>query len=219
MNKLQQVLSGQKILEEVDSPINGHLVVKRDLAWGTYIQANGVTQSGGVAELVWRSTLRKVKGKRQEVKDCLILGLGGGSIAKIVRKNWPSAKITGVEIDPIMVELGNRHLALGNRKVEIVISDAYKFCKSSAQSLVPSAFDLICVDLYCGDKYPKKFESLDYIQLVRTVLANAGMAVFNRLYYGEKRKEAVKFGNKLEKVFSNVEWFYPEANLMFICRS
>ena len=31
------------------------------------------------------------------------------------------------------------------------------------------------------------------------------------------RTEAVKFGNKLEKIFSKVDWFYPQANLMFIC--
>ena len=61
MGKLENFLSGAKILEEVKSPINGKLTVMRDLAWGVHIQADGITQSGGVAEKVWNSSLKKVK--------------------------------------------------------------------------------------------------------------------------------------------------------------
>ena len=88
---------------------------------------------------------------------------------------------------------------------------------SHVQVHLKKKFDLILVDLYVGDEFPKKFETKNYIQRIRSVLAHNGIAIFNRLYYGEKRSQAMRFGNKLEKMFKNVEYFYPEANLMFIC--
>ncbi|OGM05772.1 hypothetical protein A2125_01140 [Candidatus Woesebacteria bacterium GWB1_43_5] len=227
MNKIIDFLSGTKVLAEMDSPINGHIVVKRDLAWGTYIQASGLTQSGGVVYAAWKSVLRKIRNSNIEIRNCITLGLGGGSIAKIVRKNWPKAKITGVEIDPIMVELGKRYIGLDKSGVKIVIGDAYKYITQISNvktqkhnsKLKAEKFDLVCIDLYCGDKFPKKFGDKDFLRLVLGLLTPGGIAVFNRLYYGEKRPEAVKFGNKLEKFFARVEWFYPEANLMFLCSS
>mgnify|MGYP001587547899 CR=1 FL=1 len=208
-------LLGTEILEERTSPINGKIKVVKSLGFGTYIQVNNLTQSGGVIEDIWRSTLRTINKQLPTINNCLILGLGGGTAAKLVRKFWPEAKITGVDIDPIMVELGTRHLGLGNSKVKTIIGDAYQYSlKHKAKS---EKFDLVLVDLYIGYKFPRRFETQNYIHLVRNILSRSGIAVFNRLYYGEKRPEAMKFGKKLEKVFSKVEYFYPEANVMFIC--
>ena len=60
MSKLLDFLSGTQILEEIDSPINGQLTVVRDLAWGVHIKGGGLTQSGGVAKLVWLASLKEI---------------------------------------------------------------------------------------------------------------------------------------------------------------
>jgi spermidine synthase len=214
---------GTKILEERESKYNGSLKVTKSLGFGTYIQAGGLTQSGGIVETIWKSTIKKVKSDKQSlpfdgklmVKSCLVIGLGGGTVVKLVKKNWPEVEIMGIDIDPIIVELGEKYLGLGQVDVEIKIGDALELVKRL--KMKGERFDLIVVDLYNGDKYPEKFETENYIQLVKTVLSNSGTAIFNRLYYGDKRPQAVKFGNKLKKIFSKVEWFYPEANLMLIC--
>jgi spermidine synthase len=129
-------------------------------------------------------------------------------VAKLIKKYWPDAKVTGVEIDPLMIELGTRYLALGTSKTKVVIDDAYEFIKKNRE-----IFDLVIVDLYFGDEFPKKFEEDKFLKK----LTKTKLVIFNRLYFGEKRKEAAKFGNKLEKIFDKVEWFYPQANLVFIC--
>jgi len=214
---------GTEILEERESKYNGSLKVTKSLGFGTYIQAGGLTQSGGIVETIWKSTIKKVKSDKQSlpfdgklmVKSCLVIGLGGGTVVKLVKKNWPEVEIMGIDIDPIIVELGEKYLGLGQVDVEIKIGDALELVKRL--KMKGERFDLIVVDLYNGDKYPEKFETENYIQLVKTVLSNSGTAIFNRLYYGDKRPQAVKFGNKLKKIFSKVEWFYPEANLMLIC--
>jgi spermidine synthase len=214
MLKFSSLLSGIGVLEERKSKFNGDIKVVKSLGYGVLIQANGLTQSGGIVETIWKQTIRKVKSQKSKIKNCLILGLGGGTVVKLIRKSWPEVEITGVDIDPTMIELGKKYLKLDDYKIKIVIADAFKFTMNKS---LKTEYDLIIVDLYQGDQFPKKFETENYIQLVRTVLSSGGVTVFNRLYYGEKRPQAVKFGNKLKKVFKNVEWYYPEANLMFIC--
>lgn len=206
---------GTKILEETTLKYNGHIRVVRTLGLGTYIQVEGLTQSGGVVEDIWRDTLKKLQNsKHPKLQTCLILGLGGGSAAKWVRNLWPKAKITGVEIDPVMVELGTKHLGLGNNNVVIIIADAYEYL-----SKIKNNFELILVDVYQGDEVPKKFESLKFLNNLKNHISEKGIVVFNRLYFGERRPEAMKFGKKLEKLFSKVDYFHPEANLMLICRT
>lgn len=198
---------GTRILEERTSRYNGKIQVVRSLGFGTYVQVEGLTQSGGVVYGIWQSVFRKIKKQKLNIKNCLILGLGGGSAAKLVRKYWPEAKITGVEIDSVMVELGIRYLGLGDSRIKTIIGNAFNYPLSAVR------YDLVIVDLYCGDRFPGKFETEKFLKK----LTKNRLVLFSRLYFGEKRKEAVKFGSKLEKIFKKVEWFYPQANLMLFC--
>ncbi len=203
-------LLGTKILEKRKSKFNGEIKVIRNLAFGTFIQAGGITQSGGIIENIWKPTLKKIRNQSLVINNCLILGLGGGSAAKLIRKFWPKAEITGIDIDPVMIELGKKYLGLNKVKTEI--NDAYDFIVHSTKYGV-HRYDLVLVDIYQGREFPKKFEEENFFKL----LTKFNIVVFNRLYYGEKRPEAMKFGEKLEKIFPKVERFFPEANLMFIC--
>lgn len=222
MSKLTDFLSGYQKLEEINSPVNGKLVVEKDLAFGISIKANGLTQSGGIIKSIWNKPLVKISNSTTksvtllEIRNSLILGLGGGTIAQLIRKYWPDSKITGVDIDPVIVNLGKKYLNLDKYKVDIVTNDAIKFCSQSNNEL--TNYELICVDLYQGDKYPEKFESDKFLKSILKLLTNDGVAIFNRLYYGDKRPLAMKFLKKLEKIFPEVQVVYPEANVMFVCK-
>jgi len=189
---------GTKILETRRSKYNGDVKVLKTWGMGTYIQCNGLTQSGGIVEQIWKSTLKKIKSN--DFNKILILGLGGGTLAKLLRKKYPSAKITGVEIDPIMIELGKKYLRLDDFNVDIKIQDA--------DSFKLKGYDLVIIDTYLGDKY---------VDLFNKDLLESKVVVFNRLFYGNKKKEALKFGKKLERLFKKVDVYYPTANLMYIC--
>lgn len=212
---------GTKVLEERKSKFNGNVRVVKTFGTGTYIQANGLTQSGGIVESIWRSTLRKILNSKFLIHNSLILGLGGGTVANLIRRFWPESKITGVEIDPLMIELGKKYLDLDKQGVLIVDSDAFDFFYNSNPSgptdTSNQKFDLIIVDLYLGDKFPKKFETKNYIQLVRINLASGGVAVFNRLSYGNKKRKADAFEQTLKTVFTKVDVVRPVANLMYFC--
>jgi spermidine synthase len=218
MSRAADFLSGIKVLEEIESPINGKIQVVKSLAFGTYIQVEGLTQSGGVMYGVWKTTLKKLSHQSLIINHCLILGLGGGDAARLVRKYWPEAKITGIELDPIMVEMGKKYLKLDEVGADVAIEDAEKFLLTISHQPSSINYDLILVDLYVGYGVPKKFDTKEFAQLVKKLLTPEGLSVFNRLYSGEKRKEAEVFHRKLIQAFSKVRPIYPEANVMFVCK-
>jgi spermidine synthase len=170
-----------------------------------------------MAKKVWKTSLKRVRSQGLKVRKCLILGLGGGSIVKLVDKLWPKASVVGVDIDPIIVELGKRYLGLEESRIEVVINDACEFIKDQVSKTKRQKCDLICVDLYVGDTYPAKFETNWFLGSIKSLLSENGIAIFNRLYYDEKKKLADQFENKLRKVFAKTERVYPEANVMFLC--
>lgn len=218
------IFDGIKVLEEKESKFNGKVTVIKSFAWGTYIQVDGLTQSGGVVKDVWKSTLKRIRKSQLAIRNCLILGLGGGTVAQLVKKYWPEVKITGVDIDPVIVEMGNKYLGLNKLNIDIKIEDANKFLIQSSKvknqkdnSKFKSKYDLIVVDMYKGYEVPEKFLDEKFMHIIEKLLLKNSIAVFNRLYFGEKRKIAMKFGEKLQKIFPKVDYFFPEANLMFIC--
>ena len=203
---------GTTILEERESKYNGHLRVLHTWGMGNYIQAEGLTQSGGIVESIWKSTVKQLSHQPLTINNCLILGLGGGTLAKLLRKKYPNAKITGVEIDSIMIELGKKYLDLNKYDVDIKIADAFEKIQKLQKS--KTQYDLVVLDTYNGNNFPIEFESDEFLQKLTKFKA----VIINRLYFGDKRPNTVRFGNKLEKIFKKVIWFYPEANLMFICQ-
>jgi len=209
--KILNVLSGTRILDEKTSKYNGTLKVIRDYTWGTYIVAGGLTQSGGIINGIWKGALRKIWREKPEVKNCLILGLGGGTSARLVHANWKEAKIIGVDIDSVIVDLGRKYLRLDESNVKIQIGDALKFVENSKEK-----FDLILVDLYVGDKFPVEFEREEFVKKIKKITNKNGIVVFNRVL-GKDKGKVEKFGDMLEKVFERRENIMPEANLLLIC--
>lgn len=209
-----------KVLEKVNSDINGEITVTKAFPWGTFISVGGITQSGGILTSIWKQTLQKVKKDRKfSPKRILILGLGGGSLVQICKKYYPKSYVTGVDIDAKMVDLGKKYLGLDDNSLKIIFEDATSFIKETIKS--KEKYDLILVDIYLGGKYPEKFRKGTFLSDLGKVLSENGYCVLNHLYSSDLdvRKEARTFGETLEKYFEEVTYYYPQANLMFICRS
>lgn len=78
-------------------------------------------------------------------RSALILGLGGGSAARIVRAIAPSARIVGVELDRDVVAAARRHFDLDALGIEIVCDDA-----RSVLARERRRFDLVIEDVFVG---------------------------------------------------------------------
>jgi spermidine synthase len=203
---------GPKITEEVDSKYSGRLKVIS--AWGyKYIATGTLTQSGGLVNDVWKPVLKKIKNRNTKIKKVLILGLAGGTIAGIMSDIFHPEIITGVEIDPVMIDLGKKYLKLDKiPNLEIIIDDANSFILHLPLHL---HFDCILVDMYIGDRLP----DFVYDEKFLKKLGRLGkLVIFNHLFYDAiKRKQAGQLVERLKHIFPDVQLVRKLTNLLIIC--
>ena len=102
----------------------------------------GSEATGSVWDAIAAGVLALPPGRRRRV---LLLGLGGGSAARIVRALAPKAHITGVEIDPDVVKLARRWFDLDALGVETVVADAREFVARTRKH-----YDAILEDCFVG---------------------------------------------------------------------
>jgi len=78
-------------------------------------------------------------------RSLLLLGLGGGSAARLARALAPRARVVGVEIDPEVVRLARRHFDLDSLGLEVVVADAQHYLARARRR-----FDVILEDVFVG---------------------------------------------------------------------
>lgn len=199
-----------QILEIVKSKYSGEIKVIRSFG-DTYISTGYLTQSGGLVKDVWKPVLKTLHSQLSTFNSVLILGLAGGTVARMLNKAFPGAQITGVEIDPTMIALGKKYLGLDNiPNLKIVIADAKSYLISHN-----SYFDLILVDLYLGDLLPEFVYSPEFID---KILKLGRIVVINHLFYDNAKKTtAGKLVKYLESRGTLVKLIRVLTNLMVIC--
>ena len=152
------------------------------------------------AHKVWGWLARFPLAKRKD-SSVLILGLGGGTVARILAETLKPKKITGVEIDPVVVEIGQRFFDFKKiRNLQLVVADARESVKKDN-----SVYDFIVVDTYQGDKFPSSLESKAFLTKLKSLLAQSGVLVFNRIFLSHRPAPRLSFIRRLESVFSKVQ--------------
>ena len=76
----------------------------------------------------------------------LILGLGGGSIARLARALAPRAEILGIELDAEVVRLARKHLELDALGIDVEIADAFEWIQKAR-----GTYDVILEDVFVGE--------------------------------------------------------------------
>ena len=118
--------------------------------------------------------------------------------------------------DPLTSKYSDYALWMKNtlkyNKQTIGNSGSYKFIDGGEK------YDLILVDMYVEDNIPEKFTTPAFYDMTKKLLEKDGVTVFNRLYYGEKRKQSDKAHKDLKRIYPEIATVFPEANIMFICQ-
>lgn len=110
-------------------------------------------------------------------KRVLLLGLGAGTIPMLHQKLNPALDITGVEIDPVIVDLGQKYFRMGESKniSRLVIEDARPFLAREN-----SRYDLVEVDLFWGGaEIPFYLATKEFFELTREHLRPGGLLAMN----------------------------------------
>lgn len=125
----------------------------------------------------------------------LMVGLGGGSLAKFVYHRMPEAEIEVLEINPDVVSIARRFFqvpASGGR-FTIRVCDAAEFVARKGP-----AFDAILVDGYDGDSLAESLSTRAFFADCRQRLQEGGVLVVN-LWGSDRRFN--EYVERIEKAF------------------
>ncbi len=207
LNQLLAYLGRPNLIYKTYSAYNGEIKVF-SLFGRRFISVDNLTQSGPIVEWLWRLALKEVK----TASSCLVLGVAGGSVIKVLRQKFPSCQITGVEIDKKMTEIGNQYFNLNQHQAEIVIDDAFHFVKKNKK-----CYDLICIDLLIGRQTPKKLTKKSFFLNIKRLLTKNGLVIINTLRL-KNQPENQKLIDLLTRLFSQVRVKRPLVNTLIFLR-
>lgn len=197
-------------VEEFESKFSGKLVIKQIYPWKKEycISTDRVTQSGSIVKDIWEPIIKKYGRKN---KNWLLLGVAGGTVLQLITKHKSPSKLTGVEIDPVMIEVGLKYFGLKDiPKLELVTQDAYKYVLQTEEK-----YDFALIDMYFRDQLPNFVYDSEFTDSLKKI---SQTVIFNHLYYLPEHYESVKqFVEQLGKKFSNVRLQRQNLNIFIIC--
>lgn len=86
--------------------------------------------------------IRLIIAKQKKMAKILILGGGGGSVAKTISEQFPRTEITAVEISQEIIEIAKRYFIKNNPRIHFLKEDAFSFLRKNSES-----FDFILLDV------------------------------------------------------------------------
>jgi len=104
---------------------------------------------------------------------CLI-GLAGGTTARQYSAVFGALPIDGVEIDPAIIEVGQRFFDLNLPNLRIVAEDGRYYLAHTR-----NCYDVIIVDAYCPPYIPFQLTTLEFFRQVQAHLTADGVVAMN----------------------------------------
>ena len=128
-------------------------------------------------------------------RHVLMIGLGGGSLAKFIHHHMPSVHVQAVEVNPRVVTIARQsfHLPPDGPKFEVVVSDGAEYLKQHTMRR-----DVLLVDGYDADSHAEELASVAFYESCRARLKRQGVLVVN-LWGGDKEFHVLL--QRIEKVF------------------
>jgi len=133
-----------------------------------------------------------------ESENALILGLGAGTTARSFSAAFPNISLDGVEIDPLVVEIGKKYFDMNRCDVNVILSDGRFFVKTTKKT-----YDIIILDTYKDASIPYHMTTVDFFKEVKTTLKPNGVLSINVLDI-PNTKIIESIGNTVSRVFPSV---------------
>ncbi len=201
-------------VEELSSEHNEHLKVV--LHRGRYkLITDGAIYSFGDLYTNYRQSFERLDWANHQVKSCLILGLGMASIPDMLASRFKrNLEFTAVEIDEAVTSLAYRYVLSPKKiKVQVFTADAGSFLEWHE-----GKYDMICSDVFVGDRIPEQLETEEALTAIRDLLNPGGILLYNRLSrYKPDIAKNLKFRDEVFlKVFPDGGFLDVGGNWMFV---
>ncbi|MCC6534965.1 MAG: methyltransferase domain-containing protein [Burkholderiales bacterium] len=109
-------------------------------------------------------------------RDVVMIGLGGGSLAKWVYRHLPRARVVAVEVDFRVVGAAHRwfHLPLGRKRLRIIVGDGASYVGAH-----PASADVVFLDAFVNHRQAPSIRTAAFYQSAKRALKRDGMLVIN----------------------------------------
>lgn len=181
------------------------------LSNGKYIlNSENANYSFGSLHKIFEKTFVDIGIENFKIKNCLLLGLGGGSIVNLIqRKHQIFFPITAVEIDPMVISLGEKYFNIDKYdKLNIINTDALHYVLNTKMN-----YDLIIVDLYINNEVPEVFHTEQFIKALKNISHNNTILLFNKLLSSKKANDEYNaLVNEITKAYGSTSFLsYNES--------
>jgi spermidine synthase len=111
-------------------------------------------------------------------RNVLMIGLGGGTVAKRVRRDFPQVSVEIVELDPVVSQVARRYFSVpqDGPGLHTTIEDGRQFLLRDKRK-----WDVIMIDAYYADAIPFHMVTLEFLELARSRLSQDGVIVTNAI--------------------------------------
>lgn len=106
----------------------------------------------------------------------LLIGLAAGTVSELFTNIYGPVNITGVELDPQIIEVGRRYFNMVQPNLTAVAADGRNWL---AQQPEDTRFDMIAVDAYRPPYIPFHLATVEFFQLVHDHLTPDGVLAIN----------------------------------------
>lgn len=204
-------LKHPEVIHSTESIYNGKIEVLT-IGHTKKLRVNGIDQSinwdsPSCEKLVWGKIVQLIQREEPELKNVLILGLGGGTVPHLISKHLPNTYMVSVEIDQEIVKVGKDYFHLDeipNHKV--IVNDALRVVNNPEEfGLSKMSFHALIVDIYIGEEYPDLGRSGNFIDAVRDMVVPGGLIIFNRIYTEHHHEDVDNFVEQVEGFLVDVK--------------
>ena len=192
-----------KTIYEVDSAISGRIRVveqgsKRRVIVGGYTQSQWDFQKGGagLTGTYWMGLLQSPFPLAEHPKT-LVLGVGGGTIIKLLQEKFGEILITAVEIDPTMITVAREYFQVDG--VDWVCQDAISYVQKLRQERV--RFDFIVTDVAIGNVFSPNIATEEFVANCRSILTTGGIIVYNLIVTRAQQEQVQPLLKMVKQVF------------------
>lgn len=135
---------------------------------------------------------------KPQPRSVLIVGLGGGTLPRVLTKILPEVSIDVVEIDPAVVRVAQQYFAFSpSERVRVIEADGRVYVKRAIRE--KRQYDLIMLDAFDHEYIPEHLLTQEFLREVKALLAPGAVLAANtfsssRLYDHESATYASVFG-------------------------
>jgi spermidine synthase len=197
----QSISSEETVVYEGESPYNylqvrkigdtTRLLANQGAVWSKTIEGSIFT--GGYWDYHLVSTAFS-----NDTEQILIIGLGAGTTAQSFSAAFPNIYIDGVEIDPLVVEIGRQYFNMAMPNLDPIIMDGRVFVKTTQNK-----YDIIILDVYRDIYIPYHMATIEFFREIESVLKPGGVLSIN-VATGSGTRTTDIIGNTLLQVFQKV---------------